>query len=203
MPINHRDKMNGKSYVVVDIETADLDISDSAINNYLDEKEIVPALHPYFSRIISIGLKPADGEPQVYHGEDEAELLASFWKYVKYRPTSLFVTFNGYRFDIPYINVRSILNGIRPELGINLNKWNMNRSNHFDIMQGLSQFGVFSWVSLEITARTLGVPVPDDIIPSEKMPDLYRAGDWESIVRHNTHDILMTEAIYLKIRDTF
>ncbi len=194
---------NGKSYLVVDIETAGLDFEDQGVLDYLEEKDIVPALHPYFSRVISIGLKQSGGEPVVLHGEDEKKLLQDFWAYLRESQAMLIVTFNGYRFDIPFLNVRSVMNGIKPDTSINLNKWTMGRSNHFDIMQALSGTGVFSWVRLEITAKIFGVPVPEDTIPSDQMPVLFRQGDWDSIIKHNTHDIMMSEAIYLKIRDLY
>ena len=195
--------MNGKSYLVVDIETADLEFHDEAIKNYLAEKEIVPALHPYFSRVIAIGVKPQNAEPVIFHGEDERKILQDFWVMVKQAGAPLIVTFNWYRFDIPYLNIRSVMNGIKPDASINLNKWTMGRSNHFDIMQALSGTGNFAWVGLEITARIFGVPVPEDTIPSDQMPELFRQGDWESIKKHNEHDLQMTEGIYLKIKDTF
>ncbi|MCK4757711.1 MAG: ribonuclease H-like domain-containing protein, partial [Thermoplasmata archaeon] len=103
----------------------------------------------------------------------------------------------------PFLNARSVLNGISPDSSINLNKWRMGNSNHFDIMQALSQTGNFAWVSLNITARVLGVEVPEDQTSGAEMDGFYKAGNWEEIVKHNTHDVEMTEAIYLKIKDVF
>lgn len=195
--------MTGGNYLVIDIETADLEFEDSAISDYLADKEIVPALHPYFSRLSCIGVKRANEEPVIIHGEDEARILEQFWGIVRRAGAPLIVTFNGYRFDIPYINIRSVMCGIRPDPSINLNKWTMGRSNHFDIMQALSSTGNFAWVGLEMTARVFGVPVPGDTIPSEDMPGLFHEGNWEAIIKHNTHDLIMTEGIYLKIKDLF
>ncbi len=190
-------------YLIIDIETADLEFEDQEVQRYLLEKNIIPALHPYFSRIVAIGVKPAGRDAIILHGDDEAEILTEFWKLVKGNQMAKIVTFNGYGFDIPFINARSVLNGISPGTGINLNKWNMGRSNHFDIMQAMSMTGNFKWVSLEMTARVLGVLVPADTIPSADMPKLFKEGDWASIVKHNKHDLEMTEAIYLKIKDMF
>ncbi len=192
-----------ENYLVVDIETADLEFEDIEIKKYQMQKSIIPALHPFFSRISCIGVKPASGEPIILHGDDEADILKKFWDIVRSNPMAKIVTFNGYGFDIPYINARSVFNGINPSPGINTNKWRMGNSNHFDIMQALSMTSSFAWVSLEITARILDIPVPEDQIPSEDMPRLFKEGDWESIVKHNRYDLELTEAVYLKIRNAF
>ncbi len=193
----------GVNYLVVDIETADIEFEDIEIRKYQLQKSIIPALHPFFSRIACIGVKPSNREPIIFHGDDEKHILARFWDLVKSNPMARIVTFNGYGFDIPYINARSVFNDINPSPGINTNKWRMGNSNHFDIMQALSMTGAFAWVSLEMTARVLGVPVPDDQIPSEDMPRLFKEGDWESIIKHNTYDLELTEAVYQKVKGAF
>ena len=193
----------GESYLVIDIETAGLDPSDIEVQKYLIEKNIVPALHPFFSKVIAIGLKKPREDPVILHGDDEAKLLREFWGHIRASPLAMIVTFNGYGFDMPFLNARSVMNGISPEESINLNKWRMGHSNHFDIMQALSQTGNFAWVSLDITARVLGVPVPEDQTSGAEMGDLYKAGNWDEIVKHNTYDVEITEAIYLKIKDVF
>ena len=69
---------NGERYLVIDIETAGLDSSDLEIQKYLIEKNIVPALHPFFSKVIAIGLKKSGEEPVILHGDDEAKILKEF-----------------------------------------------------------------------------------------------------------------------------
>ncbi|MEM2925390.1 MAG: hypothetical protein QXJ68_06835, partial [Methanocellales archaeon] len=67
------------------------------------------------------------------------------WNYLSKFNPDLIVSFNGYRFDIPFLYVRSLLNEVKPSLPINTNKYNMDRSNHFDCMLVLSHNDVFPW----------------------------------------------------------
>ncbi|KPV65549.1 MAG: Nucleoid occlusion protein [Candidatus Bathyarchaeota archaeon BA1] len=90
--------------------------------------------------------------------------------------------------DIPFIKVRSLINGIKPTMVIETNKWRMEGSNHFDLMLAFSHIDTFLWVSLETLCRLYGIEVMAS----------YRRGDWDSIIKHDTQDLVMTEELYKK-----
>ena len=187
-------------YLVVDIETCPLKISDDSVWVYLTEKVTRRDLHPVFSKIIAIGIKQPNTQPNVIHGDNEREILEKFWVLIdKLKPKTI-VTFNGYGFDVPFIYARSSLNKIKPTMRINTNKWNMERSNHFDCMVFFSQYGVFINVAQAIICKMLGIGVPSDIISGPQIEDCYKGKDWKPIIYRCEQDTIMTEELYKKIR---
>ena len=117
----------------------------------------------------------------------------------KQRPEVL-VTFNGYNFDIPFLQVRSHIMGVKPTMEINLNKWKIESSNHFDCMQVLSSNQTFLNVALEISCQVFGIDVPEQRVSGENVPKLYSAGQLETIKEHCRQDLEMTEKLFLKLK---
>ena len=193
-------------FAVVDVETTPLKATDPAIIDYLIRKSFSLDFHPFFAKLISAGIKSEDEEPVIASGDDEADVLRKFWDELNAQapsPSKPMVTFNGYQFDVPFLYVRSYFHGIKPKVLINLNKWDMERSNHFDCMQGLSVKGAIQWVSLEITCRLFSIPIPKGKTSGERILDLYLAGDWKAIQGHNRHDLELTEQLFKRIRPLF
>src|SRR3989344_1360217 len=127
-------------YMFLDIETTNFEINDEYVMRYLMDKKLTDAsrsLDPNYSKIIFIGLK-LNNELKLLEGE-EKNILNEFWDIIKENNNAVIVTHNGYKFDVPFIIVRSIINNISIPLEINLNPWNMIRSNHFDTMILFSQ----------------------------------------------------------------
>lgn len=188
-------------YFILDLETAPLEL-DEKTKEYLMEKATRREMHPVFSKIICIGIKRQDEKPRIYHGDNERETLEKFWNALGEIFTSddLIVTFNGYGFDIPFLIVRSHINGIEPKIEFNTNKWRMDGSNHFDCMLALSYLGNFTHVALEICCRMLKISYPEDIIRGEEMVQCYTEGDWDPILYRNKQHLILTEELYKKIR---
>jgi len=187
-------------YLVVDIETCPLKIPDDSVWVYLTEKVTRRDLHPVFSKIIVIGTKEPNAQPETFDGDDEREILKKFWDYIAELKPKIIVTFNGYGFDIPFIYERSAINKIKPTMLINTNKWNMETSNHFDCMLFFSQYGAFINVAQAVICKMLGINVPSDMISGTQIEDYYKKGDWEPIIYHCKQDVIMAEELYKKIR---
>ena len=188
-------------YVTLDIETVALpEAYEPKVLDYLMGKDTakVIGLHPVFSKIIAVGIKEPDNEPNIFYGDDERKILSDTWAYFGKHQEVKVVTFNGYGFDIPFIAVRSLINGIKPTMDIEKNKWRMEGSNHFDLMLAFSHIDTFLWVSLETLCRLYGIEVPEDRLSSEKVMACYRRGDWVSITKHSKQDLVMTEELYKK-----
>ncbi len=190
------------NYCVLDIEVVPESREDEQITQYLITKK-TGGLHPLFSKIILIGLKEPDAEPLIYHGEDEQKILSQGWEHLaelqKHFKKITIITFNGYRFDVPFLLIRSAINGVEKTLNINTNRWAMEDSNHFDLMQFLSGYGEYPFVSLEISCRKLGVAVPESAISATEIASSYHKGDWGSIIEHSRRNLLLTEALYHKL----
>ncbi|KXB01491.1 hypothetical protein AKJ44_02485 [candidate division MSBL1 archaeon SCGC-AAA261F17] len=194
-----------KSYLTLDIETVPV-IRDSSVQEYLEDKEYEIAAHPVFSKVMVVGTKENGREPKIFCGENEKEVLNNFWEYCSngYRKKfDRIVTFNGYKFDIPFLNVRTLANGIpmSSTVRLNTNIWRMRESNHFDCMLALAQVNKFAWVKLEVACKQLGIEVPEikSRIRTEDLIKCYERGDWETIREYNKTDLNLTEKLYNKI----
>jgi len=187
-------------YLVIDIETCPLKISDTTVWVYLTEKATVRTMHPVFSKIIAIGTKQPNAGPQVICGDNEKEILEKFWALIDTLKPKTIITFNGYGFDVPFILARSSLNKVKPSTWINTNKWNMETSNHFDCMLFFSQKGAFINVAQAIICRMLGINVPSDIISGTQIEDCYKRKDWKPITYRCAQDTIMTEELYKRIQ---
>lgn len=190
------------TYITLDIETAPLVIEDKLVLEYLISRQFAVSLHPAFSKIIVIGMKEQNGDPFSLYGDDERELLEDFWSYLYRKKPGKGVTFNGYGFDIPFIYIRSLINGIKrlPIYEINRNKWCMEKSNHFDCMLALSGANSFHYVSLDILCRLFGIPVSESRLTPKEMARHYRNKEWEPIVEYNREDVILTEKLYERIK---
>jgi hypothetical protein len=189
----------GNGWVVVNIVVAPERPFTNDIMEYLMDKSFPRKMHPLFSKIIMIGLKKHGRTPILIHGQKEKNILNRFWKYMeKVRPDKI-VTFNGYNFDVPFICIRSKMNKIAPSVNFNTTKWRMENSNHYDCMQLLSGKENFLNVALDISCRLLGVPVPDERIRGEEIPNFHAAGAVDPIKIHCVQDLEMTEQLYERL----
>jgi uncharacterized protein YprB with RNaseH-like and TPR domain len=197
------DVMGLPDYMVLDIETISIDFEDRAVIDYLILKRTERAYHPFFAKIIAIGVKGRDEEPIIWSGDDERAILGEFWDHLSKTNPELYVTFNGIGFDIPFLTIRSIVNDIRPTVVINRNKWKMMQENHFDLMFALTDMWGQTWVKLEIMCRVMDIDIPKDAVQGYQIGDFYDKDDWESIKRHNRQDLDLTEKLFLKVRQFF
>jgi predicted PolB exonuclease-like 3'-5' exonuclease len=193
------------AYVVIDIETVPLEFEDKRIVTYLMRKNFPHGLHPAFSKIVAIGMKceGSRGDVKVLAGVEECALLRDFWDYLANVKPECVVTFNGYRFDVPFLLVRSYFNELAPSIELNRNKWQMYDSNHFDCLWALVAMNEeFLWLSLEIACLLFGIAVPEnyEAVRGSDIERLYKCGDWKSIKEHCTQDVLLTEQLYLRLR---
>ena len=190
-------------YTVLDIETTPIEFQEREVIDYLIKKKIGRDFHPFFSKMIAVGLQDEGDEPVLIAGENEADILSEFWEKIDMIHPNLIVSFNGMAFDVPFLGLRSISNNVKPSFTIATNKWQMETSNHFDCMHALSMKGNFSWVSLEMACRLLGIEIPSDRVRATRLEELYKAKDWEAIRKRTKQDLKLTEQLFLKIRPFF
>jgi uncharacterized protein YprB with RNaseH-like and TPR domain len=187
-------------YLFLDIETLPLEINDEYIMRYLMDKKLtdnVRSLDPNYSKIILIGAK-YENEFKLFTGE-EKEILNEFWNFIKDK--EIIVTHNGYKFDVPFIIIRSIINNVKISKEINLNPWNMLKSNHLDTMMIFSQ-NVFANARLRILAKLNKIEFEDEGVTGKDIERLFKEENFELIKEHCKKDIEILEKLFnLKCKD--
>lgn len=186
------------NHLVIDIETVPMDIKDETIREYLMDKQIsreMRCFNPLYSKIICIGLKPSDDNSIILSGNDEGKLLEEFWSIAK--EYNLFITHNGYGFDVPFIMIRSVINQVKPSVNININKFKMDSSNHFDTMLFFNPNSSFSNPRLDIIAKICNINIGENRFTGAEIERLYKEGKWEDIKQHCREDVEIAEKIYI------
>lgn len=116
-------------------------------------------------------------------------------------PLYKIITHNGYKFDIPFIILRSCVNNIDlpKEIDINTNMWNMKKSNHFDTMVFFSHYGNFINPNLDVLSKLSGIEVPKERIFGADIEKVYKSNDWEKITEHCKQDVEILEKLFEKL----
>lgn len=185
-------------YIFLDMETVPLEIKNEDVKQYLMDKKISKedrSFNPLYSKIIALGIRTLNTPTQIFTG-DEKDILEQFWNNIRGVNTVL-ITYNGYKFDIPFIVLRSIINHVKVLFSINLNKWQMQKSNHFDVMLFFSQNELFFNPNLRILGKMFGIESEDSLFGYD-IERLYKEGKIEEIKRHCQSDIEVMEKIFLK-----
>jgi len=190
-------------YLIFDIETVPIAFDDRDIIDYLIAKQTDRSFHPFFAKIVAIGVKRPGQDPITWAADDEKQLLEEFWTFIGANRPRLFVSFNGMGFDVPFLVTRSIVHDVVPTIVIDTNKWRLEQGNHFDLMIALTDKWGMGWVKFEIMSRVMGIDIPADAIAGHQVADLHEAGDWDSIKKHNQQDLEITEQLFLKVRKFF
>lgn len=150
------------------------------------------------NRIAAIGFHVVgETDPEVYLCSDEfeeREHLKMLWSFYTYGRTR-FITFNGHRFDLPGLIMRSLYLDVKhPELEIPA-PWKTD--SHVDLYQKFSVNGARDRKDvkgLKFYANRLGIPVYDDITGAD-VAACVKAGEWEKVKNHCLFDLDLTRAL--------
>lgn len=178
----------------------DLSMSRNNAVNILDETSKIKGTDPYLSKIICIGLYyPQTNQRTALTNDLEHNILEAFWNAIR-TERGLFISYNGVRFDVPYIIKRSMKYRIKPTNTefLNHTKYNPNPP-HFDVMQQLCQR---DWnYSLKQACDFFGVPSPKDgAVISSSVAEAYYAGRIKEIADYCLRDLESTYTLYEVIR---
>ncbi|MCL4326561.1 MAG: ribonuclease H-like domain-containing protein [Candidatus Thermoplasmatota archaeon] len=212
--------LNHNKYIIFDIETVPLsteELMKKQLLEYLLDKQTKNwYMSPLLSKIVAVGIKHPDIEPEIFMAksekgiEGEKEIIMQYWKILENRDIEVIVTYNGYRFDIPYMNIKSMIYGIKPSRIIEnisnidriVNKRTSGSIIHLDCFQifsGSFDSSSFSWLSLYSVAKAIDVNIPDTPSYGSEVYEYYKKGDLTSIERHNKEDLIVLEDVYKKI----
>lgn len=130
----------------------------------------------------------------------EKEMLEQFWQGAsKYQD---FVSFNGRSFDVPYLMLRSAINGVKPSKDLLSNRYLGSQkfgAKHIDLLDLLTFYGAY-WnrkPSLHIACRAFKIKSPKaDGVTGDDVAGLFRAKRYLDIARYNVGDIRATKELY-------
>lgn len=187
-----------------------------------EEREAVPArlgLNPGTGRVVAIGMwRPReqrggvlsedggtattsqwvewDDHSSIYRGT-ERTILAEFWRYVRHESVSTIITFNGRRFDGPFLMIRSAMLGIAPSR--NLVPYRYSFKSHCDLVDVLSFYGARPMESLQFWTHQFGVVTSKDDMDGSQVAEAYRQGQHDRIARYCLQDARATAELFLRL----
>ena len=168
------------------------------------------AIYAEFGKIICISCGIVSGPPtdrkltlKSFSGDDERALLTGFADLLrKWAPdhSKYLCAHNGKDFDFPYLCRRMIIHNVTIPAVLNISGKKPWEVQHIDTMD-LWKFGEYkSFVSLNLLARTLGIPTPKDDIDGSQVGDVYWAQrDLPRIVTYCQKDVITVAQVYLRI----
>ncbi len=170
---------------------------------------------PLTGQIVAIGLYDlersqgvvyyqGEGGDDVVHGDFtlksrmEAEMLNDFWDGVKMYDT--FVTFNGRGFDVPFLNLRSAVHGIRPSQDLMEGRYLYQQKSirHVDLQDQMTFYGAMQRKpSLHLFCHAFGIRSPKmDGVAGDDVASLFHEKRFRAIAEYNTRDVVATTELY-------
>lgn len=136
----------------------------------------------------------------------EKAMLEKFWEIVTKYDT--FVTFNGRQFDVPFLMVRSAIQGVKPTKNLLANRYLQYQpynAKHVDLLDQLSFYGALRRRgSLHLWTRAFGIESPKaQGVTGDDVGSLYKEGRCRDIARYNARDLVATLALYERYREFF
>jgi 3'-5' exonuclease len=173
---------------------------------------------PLTGSIVAIGLYDCDRKQGAiyYSGEEkvgdvpygnyilkertEKEMLEDFWEGATSYDT--FVSFNGRRFDVPFLIHRSVIHGIHPSCDLMERRYLYQQKNlrHIDLLDQLSFYGAMTRKgSLHLYCRAYGIKSPKTLsVNGGEIASLFTQKKFKTIAQYAADDITATAALYEK-----
>lgn len=131
---------------------------------------------------------------------NEKEMLEDFWEGAQSYDT--FVTFGGREFDVPFLNIRSAVHGIRPSCPLMEDRYLTHQKNmyHVDLRDEFSYYGaVRRKASLHLFCRAFGIvsPIREEGV-GESVDELFHAKRFQKIAERNARTVIATTKLYKK-----
>lgn len=134
-----------------------------------------------------------------YKARSEGDLLREFWIGAEHYDT--FVTFNGRRFDAPFLFHRSAVYDITPTKNLLEGRYPYQQKNvrHVDLQDELTFFGAMDRrPGLHLFCRAYGIDTPKAEFGGDDVAELYHQGEYLKIAKYNAKDVLATAGLYQK-----
>ncbi|SRR6266481_881127 len=131
----------------------------------------------------------------------EKAMLEKFWEGAK--KYQYFITFNGRAFDVPFLMVRSAINGIRPSKDLLRGRYLYQHNPdaiHLDLQEQLSFYGAMRRKgSLHLWSRAFGIESPKASgVTGDDVGRLFKEKKFLEIAKYNVGDLRATKELYDK-----
>lgn len=128
----------------------------------------------------------------------EKEMLEDFWKGVA--AYDEFISFNGRRFDVPFLMIRSAIHRIKPTKNLMSNRYLENQkynAKHIDLLDQLTFYGA-AWKKgdLHLWSRAFGIESPKSEGSGEEVGKWFEEGKFVDIAKYNVKDLIATKELY-------
>jgi len=130
----------------------------------------------------------------------EKEMLEKFWEGAhKYDE---FISFNGRGFDVPFMMIRSAINGVKPTknlIGPRYLYQHPQGAVHVDLQDQLTFYGALGrkGMSLHMFARAFGIESPKaNGVSGDDVTALFREKKYKEIAKYNVGDLRATKELY-------
>ncbi|HAV92740.1 TPA: hypothetical protein DCW38_06125 [candidate division WOR-3 bacterium] len=128
----------------------------------------------------------------------EKEIIKAF--YERIRNAAKFITFNGLKFDCPFISLRASLLEVKPTRNINTNRF--RRDEHIDLFDVLTFYGSAKGMNLETYCKTYKVSNPkEEGISGKEVQKYFNEKKYREIAEYCSRDVFSTYSLYKKIKD--
>lgn len=196
---NRRRPRSGAGTLIVDIET----IVDPELGTWPPEgKEPDAFPPPAWHRVVAIAALAWDKGPIALDllgpSEDERAQLQAFAGYVD--GGALLVTWNGRRFDLPVMAMRSLRHGVAlPRYyGAKDYRYRYSTEGHFDVADFLTDFGGGSASGLGDVSRLCGLPGKLGALDGSRVGGYWAEGRVEEIRNYCLRDVVETAFVWLR-----
>jgi len=187
---------------VVDIETVSL--TEPAPTDAATKQEQTDsdrgALDPLTGRIVCVGLIFLKDRHEAESGlslisRDEKVLLQRFWAYIGEKRISSFVAHNGLGFDLPFLWKRSVINQVKPSLGLDLRRY--RNDFIYATMAIWANWDPRSYPKLDALAA--GLEVGRKSGTGTEVAALWANGKYKELSQYCLHDCWLTYACYCRM----
>ncbi len=164
------------------------------------EEGKIKGTDPYLAKIVCIGLYyPRTGQRLALTNESEKVILDSFWDQIK-GYNGVYISYNGIRFDVPFIIKRSIYHGVKATNMSFLQHLKYNAyPPHYDVM--LQLCGRETPYSLKQACDFFGIPSPKEgALHASNVAEAYYEGRIKEIAEYCLRDLEGTYQLYDRVR---
>lgn len=128
-----------------------------------------------------------------YETLSEKEILEKFWQEI--RNYQQFITFNGRKFDCPFIMLRSAILKVRPSR--NLMPYRYSDAEHIDLLDQLTFYDAFRRFPLDFYCRSFGLDNKKlEGMSGEKVQEYFKKGKFLEIARYCAADVKATAELF-------
>lgn len=128
---------------------------------------------------------------------DEKNILAGFWNYLKSSDNKPVVTYNGRRFDGPYLMLRSAYHDLSPSR--NLVPYRYSFDKHCDLAEVINFHGARQTETLDFWCKRMGLQSPKGEMSGADVEKAYNQGQLDKIGTYCIRDVQATFNLYQKL----